>query len=580
MQTEFHDEVELQNRYGAIIRSLSGNTHLQIRDWRLFHKSLALNALAPHLNLDYLQASWANPRGVLDGVALRLRFSDYELHLLHSPNGLIESLVFEVLEQIRVESICPVGLKGSKQNVENQFIAWMQEFMANGGVEGSIGLLLLSIFSTVWVKLNQRPLPQLMQDVVEATRAGLSAEIGPHLVKLKENQFDQASYAKIALKITKLIGALIDAEYQNVPSIRTKQKNISNTFLKIEWVQPPSPSSPSEKGRNYSIQDSKKYLEQSLDQYKVFNSVYDIEIEAKKSIRPAQLAIYQQELSDEIAKLNLPWGKLTRSYQNIFHTKTLRRWETTQTEGLIDRRYLTRIATGPLDPILYKHPAQKIEALGSVTLLIDCSGSMKDQRLKIATCVDSLVRILEQAHIQTEVLGYSTSTWQGGRPFKEWRRSGQIPHPGRLNERAHWIFKDFHTHWRKARPGIAALLRPEIYTESIDGEAVLWAAQRLQHESGNKPTHRKLILFSDGCPMDRATIEANGEHYLKDHLLQAIAWCEQQNNFELWGCGIGEELRASFSHRLSWDQESEDPSESLINWAKELKSESFRLLAR
>ena len=571
MQTESHDEVELQNRYGAIIRSLSGDTHLQIRDWHLFHKSLALNALAPHLNFNYLQASWADPRGVLDGVALRLRHSDYELHLLHSPNGQIESLVFEVLEQIRVESICPAGLKGSKQNVENQFIAWMQEFMANGGVEGSIGLLLLSIFSTVWVKLNQRSLPQLMQDVVEATRAGLAAELGPYLVKLKENQFDQASYIKTALEITRLVGSLIDAEYQNVPSIRTKQKNISNTFLKIEWVQPPSPSSPSEKQQNYSVQDSRKSLERSLEQYTVFNSAYDIEIEAKKSIRPAQLAIYQHELSEEVTKLNIPWGKLTRSYQNIFHTKILKRWETTQTEGLIDRRYLTRIATAPLDPVLYKHPSQKIEALGSVTLLIDCSGSMKDQRLKIATCVDALVRILEQAQIQTEVLGYSTSTWQGGRPFKEWRRGGQIPHPGRLNERAHWIFKDFHTHWRKARPGIAALLRPEIYAESIDGEAVLWAAQRLQNEGGNKSTQKKLILFSDGCPMDRATIEANGEHFLKSHLLQAIAWCEQQHHFELWGCGIGEELRAFFPHRLSWDQESENPSESLMNWAKELK---------
>jgi cobaltochelatase CobT len=262
---------------------------------------------------------------------------------------------------------------------------------------------------------------------------------------------------------------------------------------------------------------------------------------------------------------------LIRSYQNIFNTRTLKRWVTTQTEGLIDRRYLTRIATAPLDPVLYRQPSQKIEALGKVTLLIDCSGSMKEQRLKIAICVDSLVRILEQANIQTEVLGYSTKTWQGGRPFKEWRRSGQAPNPGRLNERAHWIFKDFQTHWRKARPGIAALLRPEIYAESIDGEAVLWAAQRLQMEGGHRDLHKKLILFSDGCPMDRATIEANGEYFLKNHLLQTIEWCKQQNHFELWGCGIGDELRPFFPNRLSWDQE-EGLTECLINWCKELKS--------
>jgi len=571
LQTESHDEVELQNRYGAMIRSLSGDTHIQIRDWQLFHKSLALNPLAPHLNLSYLQTSWADSRGILDGIALRLRYSDYELHLSHSPDSLIESLVFEVLEQIRVESICPVGLKGSKQNIENQFIAWIQEFMAHGGVEGSIGLLLLSIFSTVWVKLNRRPIPQLMQDVVEATRAGLAEGLGAHLVKLKESQYDQTGYAKTVLEITRLISDLIDAEYQSIPSVRTKQKNINNNFLKIEWIQPPALGSQSEKQQHHFGLSTKNTLERSLEQYHVFNSAYDIEIEAKKSIRPAQLAIYQQELNEEIAKLNIPWGKLIRSYQNVFNTNTLKRWETTETEGAIDRRFLTRIATAPLDPVLYRRPAKKLEALGSVTLLIDCSGSMKDQRLKIATCVDALVRILEQAHIQTEVLGYSTSTWHGGRPFKEWRRSGQIPNPGRLNERVHWIFKDFHTHWRKARPGIAALLRPEIYAESMDGEALLWAAKRLQKKDGNQSNQKKLILFSDGCPMDRATIEANGEFFLKNHLLQAIEWCEQQNNLELWGCGIGDELRAFFSHRLSWDQEDENLSECLINWAKELK---------
>ncbi len=572
MQKESHHEVELQNRYSAIVRSLSGDAHLQIRDWQLFHKSLALNALAPHLNIDYLQAPWAHPRGILDGVALRLRYSNYDFHLAHSPTTFVESFVFEVLEQIRVESTCPAELKGSKQNVQKQFLAWMQEFMANGGVEGSIGLLLLSIFSMVWVKLNQKPIPELMQDVVEATRAGLTEEVGPHLVQLKDNQFDQAGYAKISLELAQLVSNLINQEYQNVPSIRTKQKNISNTFLKIEWTQPPSHSAQSEKRGHSSISNAKQSLERSLGQYKVFNTAYDLEIEAKKSIRQAQLAIYQHELSEAIAKLDIPWGKLIRSYQNIFNTTTLKKRETTQTEGLIDRRYLTHIATAPLDPVLYQHPSKKIEALGKVTLLIDCSGSMKDQRFKIAVCLDSLVRILEQAHIQTEVLGYSTKAWQGGRPFKEWRRSGQIPNPGRLNERAHWIFKDFQTHWRKARPGIAALLRPEIYAESVDGEAILWAAQRLQKKGGNAERHKKLILFSDGCPMDRATIEANGEYFLKNHLLQAIEWCKQQNQFELWGCGIGDELRPFFPNRLSWDPEKEDHSECLINWGKELKS--------
>jgi len=251
------------------------------------------------------------------------------------------------------------------------------------------------------------------------------------------------------------------------------------------------------------------------------------------------------------------------------------RWQTTEAEELLDRRYLTRVATSPLQPALYKQLALSSKVNTRVTLLIDCSGSMKEQRIKIATCVDSLTRILEQAGIKTEVLGYSTSTWQGGRPFKEWRKNGQPPNPGRLNERVHWIFKDFDTSWRKSRAGIAALLRPEIYAESIDGEALIWATERLQKNNSNQQTNKILILFSDGCPMDRATIEANDEEFLKDHLLQAISWCQQQPHLQIWGCGIGSELRPAFQHCLSWDEDPNNLASTLKNWASEFKASSF-----
>ena len=284
------------------------------------------------------------------------------------------------------------------------------------------------------------------------------------------------------------------------------------------------------------------------------------------------MAIYQEQLNAEIAKQNIPWAKLTRLYQQIFSSQLPNRWETTEAEGLLDRRYLTRAATSPLQSPLYKQIATSNKANTRVTLLVDCSGSMKEQRVKIATCVDALVRILEQAGIKTEVLGYSTVTWQGGRPFKEWRKNGQPPNPGRLNERAHWIFKDFATGWRRARAGIAALLRPEIYAESVDGEALIWAAERLQKTNNSHQTKNLLILFSDGCPMDRATIEANGEHFLKNHLIHAIEWCEKHANLDLWGCGIGEELRPYFANRLSWDTAGDLAAKCLVNWAKELKN--------
>lgn len=556
-----------------MIRSLSGEKSAQIRDWQLFHNAAPLESIAPHLNLENLKASWSNARGILDGIGLRLRNSDAALHASLTPEGMIESLIFEVLEQIRVESNCPEELKGCRKNTQTQFIAWMQQFIASGGVEGSIGLLLVTIFSTVWMKLNSQPVPQLMQDIVEATRAGIAENLGPLLVKLKTSRNDQEAYAQVAREVINLASALIADEYRNNPSIRTKRRNQSATHLKIEWVPPHAGKIAVDfKSPENHSSEQRYLLKKSLEKYHVYNSSYDTEDEAKKKIRPAQLATYQDQLNQEIAKQNIPWAKLIRIYQQIFSSQLPKRWQTTEAEGMLDRRYLIRAATSPLEPALYKQLASTSKVNAKITLLIDCSGSMKEQRVKIATCVDSLVRILEQAGIKTEVLGYSTSSWQGGRPFKEWRKNGQPPNPGRLNERAHWIFKDFDSSWRRSRTGIAALLRPEIYAESVDGEALIWATERLQKRNNGRHTKNVLILFSDGCPMDRATIEANGEEFLKNHLLQAIAWCEQQPNLQLWGCGIGEELRAYFSHRLSWDQESDLTSDYLMNWAKELKT--------
>lgn len=576
MQTQTHQDFEQQQQYGAMIRSLSREKSAQIRDWQLFHNAAPLESIAPHLSLENLKASWAYPRGVLDGIALRLRHSDATLHASLAPEGMIESLIFEVLEQIRVESNCPDELKGCRKNTQTQFIAWMQQFIASGGVEGSIGLLLVTIFSTVWMKLNSQPIPQLMQDIVEATRAGIAQDMGPLLVKLKASRNNQEEYAQVVHEVISLASGLIADEYRNNPSIRTKRKNQSATHLKIEWVPPHAGKVAVDfKSPASNSSEQRLLLKKSLEKYHVYNSSYDSESEAKKKIRSAQLATYQDQLNQEIAKQNIPWAKLIRIYQQIFSSQLPKRWQTTEAEGLLDRRYLIRAATSPLQPALYKQLATTSKVNAKTTLLIDCSGSMKEQRVKIAACVDSLVRILEQAGIKTEVLGYSTSSWQGGRPFKEWRKNGQPPNPGRLNERAHWIFKDFDTNWRRSRAGIAALLRPEIYAESVDGEALIWATERLQNSSNIRHGNNTLILFSDGCPMDRATIEANGEEFLKNHLLQAIAWCEQQPNLQLWGCGIGSELRPAFQHRLSWDEDPNNIASTLKNWATEFKAAPF-----
>ena len=46
--------------------------------------------------------------------------------------------------------------------------------------------------------------------------------------------------------------------------------------------------------------------------------------------------------------------------------------------------------------------------------------------------VDVFARALEQAGVASEVLGFTTGAWNGGRAQRDWLRAGRPPHPGRL----------------------------------------------------------------------------------------------------------------------------------------------------
>jgi cobaltochelatase CobT len=105
-----------------------------------------------------------------------------------------------------------------------------------------------------------------------------------------------------------------------------------------------------------------------------------------------------------------------------------------------------------------------------------------------------------------------------------------------MNEVCHMVFKDADMRWRRARKGIAALLKADLFREGIDGEAVGRAVTRLQA----RPEARKLLwAVSDGCPVDGATNLANDAYYLDNHLSQVLQRHEPQAQVEICALGVG-----------------------------------------
>lgn len=175
---------------------------------------------------------------------------------------------------------------------------------------------------------------------------------------------------------------------------------------------------------------------------------------------------------------------------------------------------------------------------------------MKVHAEGVAMLAEILLRAAEQAGLHTELLGFTTGSWQGGRAARDWQRAGRPPHPGRLNEQLHLVFKTADTPWRHARRGIAALLEPTLFREGIDGEAVEWACARLRAIDARR---RLLLVVSDGCPMDAATQLANDANYLDHHLREVVTRQEGLGGVEILGVGVGLDLSPYYSRSQALD---------------------------
>jgi len=147
--------------------------------------------------------------------------------------------------------------------------------------------------------------------------------------------------------------------------------------------------------------------------------------------------------------------------------------------------------------------------------------------------------------VRCEVLGFTTRDWDGGEPAREWAAAKYPLYPGRLNALEHVIVKAADVPWRRARAGLGLFLHDEMLKENIDGEAVLWAHQRLL---ARREQRRILIVVSDGTPMDEATAQANGFDYLDDHLYRVVRTIEQQSPIQLAAIGIGHDVSRVYAN--------------------------------
>ncbi|WP_418129001.1 cobalt chelatase [Variovorax sp. 375MFSha3.1] len=541
MQRRVRQEELVAELCAGVVRAFSGERDLHFRGRRLHRGRMALPWFAPHLHPSPDTDDFASFRGVADGLALRLTASDAALHQSLRPEEPVERMLFEMLEQFRAEAMAPEVMVGMRHNLRHRHEQWSLAFHHSGLTDTARGLLLYAVAQICRARVNGEQVVKETEDMLEATRFALAPLIGHALAGLRKDRADQAAYAVHARAIARIVAAMLheagDGDSEAARDAHVDDKRSVFSLVADMDQEIVERFATAESGRS-------EVLEGAGGAYRVFTDAYDREHDAATLARKEVLAGHREKLDRRIAAQGVNIARLARELRALLAEPERDGWDGAQEEGLVDGRRLAQLVASPTERRLFR--TERMEPLADciVTFLIDCSGSMKEHAEPVAMMVDVFARALEQAGVACEVLGFTTGAWNGGRPQREWVRAGRPPHPGRLNERCHIVFKDAATPWRRARPAMAALLKADLFREGIDGEAVDWACMRLRQRG---EARKLLMAISDGSPMDSATHLANDAHYLDHHLRDVVARQEQRGDIEIAGIGVGLDLSPCYS---------------------------------
>ena len=536
---------QIERHCAATIRALSGHPRAEYRRELLFEDGRGVDLYSPHLTADVVNHSLERCRGIADAMALRLTYTDFSLHRSLQPKDEIGRMVFDILEQIRAESLAPADMKGLNLNLDCAFHEWCRESRRNGLVENELGLLIYSVIQIVRARLINEQLEEEVECLIESTRFKLAPLIGDQLAQLRAVRFDQEKFAEMALTISAAVSEMARAAAgdeldHEVSKVRRRLLMPRQHETDDRYVE----GGVSGDGITRSAEDEG-------EPYPVFCREFDREVEGRSLYRLAQRTKLRHQLDKLVAAQAVSVPRLAQRLKNLFAVFERAGWNFGEEEGYLDGRRLSQLAANTSYTRVFRQQQYTPWCDTAVTFLLDNSGSMKRQRFEaVAVMVDIYSRALELAGIRSEILGFTTGGWTGGESLKAWRAAGMPSNPGRLNDRLHIVYKDVDTSWRRARYSISALLNTNHFREGLDGEALEWAAQRLRLMNESR---KCLVVISDGAPMDSATSHYNDEYFLERHLKQVVNKLERDPAIELTAIGIALDMGEFFHRTVALD---------------------------
>ncbi len=526
-------------------------------------------------------------RGLADSFTLKLSHHSESVHGKYRPEGKNARAVFEAVEQARTEAIGARAMPGVANNLSAMMDDRYGKMVVNRSsnrkdtpLEEAVGLI-------VREKLTGLKPPASVAAYVDLWRGWVDEKAGPKIGTLENALHDQQAFARLsrdliaALDMADELGEDPDQSDENdeqeaeedqgerseTPQGEEQESEQSaaeevdgaegeSDTAEIEAQQLDTEESPDD-AEGQEQEDGEEPWRPQLpfsslandNFYKVFSNQFDEEISAEDLCDAEELTRLRAYLDKQLSNLQGVVARLANRLQRRLMAQQNRSWDFDLEEGVLDAARLTRVITDPLHALSFKVEQDTKFRDTVVTLLLDNSGSMRGRPITVAaTCADILARTLERCGVKVEILGFTTRAWKGGQSREKWLAGGKSPNPGRLNDLRHIIYKAADEPWRRARKNLGLMMREGLLKENIDGEALIWAHNRLL---GRSEQRRILMVISDGAPVDDSTLSVNSGNYLERHLRQVIADIEGRSPVELIAVGIGHDVTRYYKRAVT-----------------------------
>jgi cobaltochelatase CobT len=519
-------------------------------------------------------------RGVGDEFALRFRHHNSRLHARYSPEGGPAQEMFEWIESARIASIGTLRMEGVGQNLDAHLEQQCKQAAFDAITAETDAPLSVAVGLLVREQLTGRPLPPSAEHVVQFWRDHVLKNAGDDIEALRDHIGDQERFADLCRNIISDLGLPVDLDdpnegesNQDDMDTMDESEDADSDFSPEDVVlDDDAAGEESSDGDATTVEmDAHTDMDESAAEsdpdeaavpmpddagripvdinYNAYSEKFDEIIRAEDLCDAEEMTRLRQLLDQQLVALQHATSKLANRLQRRLMAKQNRTWEFDLEEGVLDAARLTQVIIDPMNPLAYKQEKETKFRDTVVTLLIDSSGSMRGRSITIAAmCADIMGRTLERCSVRVEILGFTTKAWRGGESREAWINANKPANPGRLNDLRHIVYKSADDNWSRTRRNLGLMMREELLKENIDGEALIWAHNRLV----TRPEQRKVMMvISDGLPVDNSTLLVNPSNFLEQHLKYAIGMIENQSPVELVAIGIGHDVTHHYKRAVT-----------------------------